>query len=151
MLEPLEPQTQKSNPLPSGRDSIEDLSEWKIFVDDLKRQWKHLWLTRIDDKEKAEGIASNEFPKLFVDKGTIIMATRDFHPPDLQEILEKHMSKIIADKVNPRPTTGGIGKFIKEIKRNQQSGRRQPPEKPNNPKNQQLKHGGKGWLHYSSK
>ena len=139
--------TKDSTPLPSGRDSAANFIEWKMFVDELREQWKDLWQTRVDDKLKAEGIANDEFPKLFVEKGTVILASRDFKPLDFHEIVRTHMSPIVADQVNPNPVNGGVGRFIKEYVRRDGSKRREPPQKLKKPQNQQQKHGGKGWLH----
>lgn len=56
-------------------------------VDDIKKEWRLLWSCRIDDKVRGEGSASQSFPLLFVEQGTIIKATRNFKPLDLKEIL----------------------------------------------------------------
>jgi len=148
-MEPFKTQNQDTYPLPSGREASVEFREWKTFVDELKRQWKHLWWSRIDDKMKAEGIASNEFPNLFVEKGTVIIATKDYKPPSFQEILEVYVPKPIVDRVNPSPATGGMGKFIKKTVKSQRNSRREPPSKLQKPKNQHQKHGGRGWLHHS--
>lgn len=136
-----------SHPLPSGRDRIDDSLDWNNFVKELKGHWKYLWRTRIDDKVRAEGIASGEFPKLFVEKGTIIMATKDYRPPNFHEILKKYMPDAIADQVNPNPVDGGAGKFIREVARSRRNRRRDDPPRPK-PKIQQHKHGGRGWMHH---
>jgi len=145
-----EPKASDSHPLPSGRDYKDDFIAWKEFVKDLKREWKHLWRTRIDDKVRAEGIASDEFPRLFVEKGTVIIATRNYKPPSFHEILMQYMPQAIAEQAYTTPYTGGIGKFIRDhIRPKQKKSRREPPQKPKKPANQQLKHGGRGWLHYT--
>ena len=130
---------------------VDDFKAWREFVKDLKRQWKYLWWSRIDDEIRAEGIASMDFPKLFVEKGTVIIATRDYKPPDFHEILKRHMPPAIAEQANTTPTIGGIRKFIKEMIRRQRSSRvmlSQKPQKPRKHKYQQRKHGGRGWLHF---
>ena len=130
---------------------MDDFKAWREFVKDLKVRWKYLWWSRIDDEIRAEGIASMDFPKLFVEKGTIIIATKDYKPPDFHEILKKHMPPAIAERVNTTPTIGGIRKFIKEVIRRQRSSRiilSQKPQKPRKHKYQQRKHGGRGWLHF---
>jgi len=144
-----EPQTQEPRPLPEASECIVDMIVWREFVQDLKMQWKHLWWTRIDDKVRAEGIASDEFPKLLIEKGTIIIATKDYKPPSFHEIVQMHMPAAIADQVDPSPTIGGMRKFIKEMIRKQGSSRSDPLVTQKKPKNQQQKHGGRGWLHYS--
>lgn len=134
--------------LQSEGDQIDSILAWRRFVEDLKGRWKHLWWSRIDDKVRAEGIASDEFPKLFVEKGTIIIATKDYKPPSFNEILREYMPATIADQLNPNPLAGGIGRFIRNFMRKQRPARREPPPRPKRPKNQQRKHGGRGWLHY---
>jgi hypothetical protein len=56
--------------------------EEKQILDEFKTQWKMLWRNRIDDKVRAEGIADKDYYMLFVDQGTVIMATRKFKPLD---------------------------------------------------------------------
>ena len=63
----------------------------KEFVDELKIEWKKLWSERLDDKVRAEGIAVNDYSSLFIDKGTIIHATRDFKVLNFKEILANNM------------------------------------------------------------
>jgi len=65
-----------------------DSGEWREFLERLRTRWKSLWLDRIDDRVRAEGIANEDYDLLFVDKGTVIVATRDYKPPDFREILE---------------------------------------------------------------
>jgi len=125
--------------------------EWKTFVDELKTQWKRLWRDRIDDKVRAEGIARRDYSSLFVDRGTIIIATRDFKPMDFVEILERHKPSEVPNAIPPSPAVGGCGKFIRSVLREQKrfSRRERPaPLKKDRPKNRQKKKGGRGWLHY---
>jgi hypothetical protein len=127
-----------------------DRVEWKAFVDDLRSLWKSLWLDRIDDKVKAEGIASEDYSSLFVDRGTVIVATRDFKPLDFVEILERHKPSEISNAVPPSPRVGGWGKFMRDFvgKQRRFSKRGRPvPSKPERKGNQQRKKGGRGWLH----
>ena len=121
------------------------------FMKELREQWRMLWWNRIDDKVRAEGIANRSFPILFVERGTIIIATRDYKPLNFHEILEMHLSSPIAEIIDPSPYRGGLGKFIREFMRTQNIRSRKRPEPP--PKNkfgkkQQLKKGGRGWLHF---
>ena len=124
--------------------------EWREFVQELKQRWRILWRHRIDDKVRAEGIASKDYDLLFVDRGTVIVATKDYKPPNLGQILERHAEDKLHDRVVAlNPAVGGWGKFIRDVISKQErltkSGRSIPlePEK----KKQQLKKGGKGWLH----
>ena len=70
------------------------------IINELKMQYKTLWRERIDDKVRAEGIANRDYFMLFVEKGTVIFATRDFKPLNFKEILDQH--KVIdVDRVVP--------------------------------------------------
>ena len=126
-----------------------ETSELKEFVDELKAQWTLLWRNRIDDKVRAEGIANQEYSKLFVERGTVIIATRDYKPPDFVEILQRHVSSDAEKMVPPNPIVGGWRKFIRSVisKQRNLTRRRAPPE-PDCRKGQQLKKGGRGWLHF---
>jgi len=46
----------------------------------LKADWAELWKTKHDDEVKAEGISTKVYTELFVDRGEIIHATRDYKP-----------------------------------------------------------------------
>lgn len=119
-------------------------------MEDLRWQWKSLWRTRIDDKVKAEGIASQDYSKLFVEKGTVIIATRDYKPLSFHEILETHLPSHMVEIVTPSPSLGGVRKFIRQViqKERENQRRKYAPLKHEHPKNHQLKNGGRGWLHY---
>ena len=126
--------------------------EWKEFVDGVKAQWKMLWRERIDDKIRAEGIANRDYSKLFVEQGLVVVATRDYKPPDFFEILQRHMSpEMISAVVPPHPSVGGWRRFIKSFiskpKQFTRRGRPIPSEVKRKGK-QQLKKGGRGWLHF---
>lgn len=127
-----------------------DSGEWGEFLEGLRTCWKSLWLDRIDDRVRAEGIASEDYDLLFVDQGTVIVATRDYRPPNFSEILERHAEdKQPGRVVVSNPRVGGWGKFVRDVvskqKRFTKRGRPVPsePEK----RKQQLKKGGRGWLH----
>jgi len=124
--------------------------EWREFLEGLRTRWKSLWLDRIDDKVRAEGIANEDYDLLFVDQGTVIVATRDYKPPDFREILEQHAEdKQPGRVVVSNPRMGGWGKFARDVvskqKRFTKRGRPVPSELKK--KKQQLKKGGRGWLH----
>jgi len=87
--------------------------EAKEFVDELRTEWKNLWQTRVDDKIRAEGIAKQDYSNLFVEQGTVIMATRDFKPLEFYDIVETHLGCESSKAGAPNPTVGGWGKFIK--------------------------------------
>ena len=118
------------------------------FVTDLRKEWKTLWESRIDDRFRAEGLADHDYASLFIDRGTVLVATRDYKPPDFNEILERHITPIDIERVNPNPASGGTSKFIRDFitKRNKytnESAEHKVASKPTR-KSQQRK-GGRGW------
>lgn len=145
----------ESCPLPTGRDCIANAVDWNGFVKELKRQWRLLWRARIDDKVRAEGIASNDFELLFVDRGTVIIATRCFKQLDFKEILEEYKApyEVKVKQETPLPHVGGWRKFGRKMAaahRKRKNNKNWPiVERGNKRKNQQLRQGGRGWLHTS--
>ncbi len=127
-------------------DDIE-YKEKKVFVEELKRQWSLLWTERIDDKLKAEGIAREDFSLLFVDRGTVIMATRDYKPLDFKQILQEHKLVQVESMVFPNPAVGGWGKFARETFGKRHESRRQQPFTKPHCLSGPSKKGGRGWLH----
>ena len=126
-----------------------ETSGCKEFVDELRIQWKLLWQDRIDDKVRAEGIANQDYSKLFVERGTVIIATRDYKPPDFIEILRQHELLGVDKLIPPNPAIGGWGKFMRSVlSRRKGLTRRLAPKEPDRKKGQQLKKGGRGWLHF---
>jgi hypothetical protein len=124
--------------------------EWRGFVDSLRERWTVLWRDRIDDRVRAEGVASEDYDLLFVDQGTVIVATRDYEPPKFREILERHAEKKQPGReVAPNPWVGGWGKFIRDVISKQERFTRRGRPFPSEPEKekQQLKKRGKGWLH----
>lgn len=120
------------------------------LVDDVKVAWKLLWLSRIDDKVRAEGIASQDYSLLFVERGTVIIATRDFKPLNLKDILHSHKVQNVERVIPPHPSVGGWRKFARTVLNNQKRRRKweKPVSRRNRKKNLQVKKGGRGWLHY---
>jgi hypothetical protein len=121
------------------------------FINELKVQWKTLWKERIDDKVRAEGIANRDYSVLFVEKGLVIFATKDFKALNFRDILTCHKLADVDRIVPPNPQVGGWGKFIRSVISNQKSSSRvmetrQRLEKEK--QKQQLKKSGRGWLHY---
>lgn len=121
------------------------------LIDELKVQWKALWKERIDDKVRAEGIANRDYSVLFVEKGLVIFATKDFKALNFREILTCHKLADVDRVIPPSPQVGGWGKFIRSVISSQRSSSRvmetrQRLEKEK--QRQQLKKGGRGWLHY---
>lgn len=122
----------------------------QVLVDDVREAWRLLWRNRIDDKVRAEGVASRDYSLLFVDRGTVIIATRDFKPLDFKEILHLHKVSDVERFVSPHPSVGGWGKFARTVLNRQRRARRWrgPVSHHNREKRLQLKKGGRGWLHF---
>lgn len=120
----------------------------KEFVDELRTDWRHLWQHRLDDKLRAEGIAKQDYSRLFVERGTVIMATRDFKPLDFFDIVQEHLAFNADKAVPPNSTIGGWGKFVRNnLRKHKKPTRRFAPSRPTFKKAQQQKKGGRGWLH----
>jgi hypothetical protein len=121
----------------------------KNLVDEVKEEWRRLWLGRIDDRVRAEGLADRAFPLCFVERGTVIVATRDFKPLDLKEILGLNLVQNVEQVVGSPPAVGGWRKFARSVLNNQVRSRRFVLEEPRRgcEKNLQLKKGGRGWMH----
>jgi len=127
-----------------------EIADREEIVEEVKTEWKKMWRERIDDKVKAEGIANTNYNSLFVERGTIVFATRNFKPLNLKDILEQHKVSDVCRIVPPDPAVGGWGRFIrksisgqKQTVRTKRSRQYQTPLKSP----QQLKKGGRGWLH----
>jgi hypothetical protein len=113
---------------------------------ELKTEWARLWQTKYDDQVRAEDVSQREFERLFVDKGEIIYATRDYKPLSFRDILERHIGSETADKVFPDAAVGGWRKFVKEhLQSPRPAGGRERPEVGVDLRQQQRK-GGHGWL-----
>ena len=122
----------------------------KEMVEVLKIQWKKLWQDRAEDRLRAEGIATADYCDLFIDKGTVIHATRDFKTLSFKEILGKHQFANVDRVISPDPQIGGWSKFIKMNIQNQHSRKKSRVDfvskKSKGGKNQPKKCG-RGWLH----
>lgn len=120
------------------------------IVKELKTLWRTLWRERIDDKVRAEGIANKDYSMLLVERGTVIFATRDFKPLNFREILELHKLVDVDMIVPPSPHVGGWRKFIRTTIASQKSGRIKRAQQffDDKKQRQQLKKGGRGWLHF---
>jgi hypothetical protein len=117
-------------------------------VEEIKSQWKRMWKERIDDRVRAEGVACESYDKLFVDRGTVVVATRDFKVLSLKEILELHRVANAERHVPPSPNVGGWGKFVRTHISNRKSVSVRVREfMVDEKKPQQLRKGGRGWLH----
>jgi len=127
-------------------------AEWRKLVKEVRDQWNKMWWERIDDKVRAEGIANQDFPKLFVEQGSVIVATRNYRPPNFEEILEKNKAQQMTILPQPpQPSQGGYGKFIRDVLAKQKRYRHHSPHKreikSKETKKQSIKKNGRGWLH----
>ncbi|TET56498.1 hypothetical protein E3J51_04805 [Candidatus Bathyarchaeota archaeon] len=125
-------------------------------MEELRQQWTTLWRERIDDKVRAEGIADKNFELLFVDKGTVIVATRHYKPLEFKEILEEYEApyEVKVKEERPLPHVGGWRKFGRHMARRARSRRMlwlEDNSKKGRNENLQLKKGGRGWLHLNTK
>lgn len=126
-----------------------ETTEKRQFIDEFKSEWKSMWRNRLDDKVRAEGIADKDYSLLSVDRGTVIIATRKFKLLDFHELLEHHKLTGGNEAIPPDPSVGGWGKFIRTaLAAQSQRWRRMAPPEPDKDDNQQLKKGGRGWLHF---
>lgn len=128
-----------------------NIDKWIEFRKKLKEEWKKLWLERFDDKYRGEGVAVKNYPLLFIDSGTVIVATRKYKPPSFFEIVKNWAENFNittpSQILPPHPSVGGWGKFIKTHFKKLKSERKNLYE-PQKPKGKlQLKKGGRGWLH----
>ena len=125
------------------------VADQKELINELKVEWKKLWRERLDDKVRAEGVAISDYSSLFVDKGTIIHATRDFKALNFKEILEQHEIQNVERYIQPDRFVGGWTRFVKDNIANKQpliKKRSNSYVEDKKPK-QQPKKGGRGWLH----
>jgi hypothetical protein len=128
---------------------VEQRAAQKQMVDEIKTQWRSLWHERVDDKVRAEGVASSDYSRLFVEKGTIIHATRKFKALSFKEILEQNQVLNAERFVPLSPHVGGWNKFIKTsfyVKMPQGHKRSLLYVEPEKVR-QQPRKGGRGWLH----
>jgi hypothetical protein len=121
----------------------------KEFVDELKVEWKKLWSERVDDKVRAEGIAIDDYSSLFIDKGTVIHATRDFKALNFKDILEQHEVSNTERYIPPNQHVGGWGKFVKDNITNQKPKKKKSTESciEGQAEKQRSRKNGRGWLH----
>jgi hypothetical protein len=115
------------------------------IVDEIWTQWKRLWHDRVDDKVRAEGIAVDDYKQLFIQKGTVIHATRDCKDLKFKEILRQHKIVNTEKYLSSDPYTGGLTKFIKtNITQNKKVDHTIAVTKKG--KQQLRKKNGRGWL-----
>jgi hypothetical protein len=134
----------------SGRDCVTEVLEEKNAVEELKVEWKRLWRERFDDRVRAEGVAKDDYSELFVERGTVILATRNFKLLSFRDVLKAHGIVDVQKFVGPDRRVGGWGKFVRANIASQKAGK--PVKRADSyvaePKvKQHLKKGGRGWMH----
>lgn len=118
-------------------------------IAEIRNQWRRLWQERVDDKVRAECIASDDYFRLFVGKGTIIYATRRFRPLNFKDILDQNRVEKSDRFIPPSPLLGGWSKFIKTNIFPNAIQRHERALVYAQTKKECLKHrkSGRGWLH----
>lgn len=116
------------------------------FLKKVREQWRLLWRERFDDRFRGEGVAVRDYPLVFMDRGFVVFASRDAKVPSFSEILEYWAFEGLV--YAPDPAVGGWGKFVRtHILRRSRRRKNEKLAKPLKGKKQQLKKGGRGWLH----
>ena len=113
----------------------------------IREEWRDLWDQRIEDKLVAEEIARKDYELLFIERGTVIRASKDYVPPDFEEIVRANEELLDIKLTYPDPRVGGWGKFIKDVfPRRTHHTRRKRLELNEKSQNGPRKSGGRGWL-----
>jgi hypothetical protein len=121
----------------------------RVLVDELKVEWRLLWIERFSDKVRAEDVSLKGYERLFVDQGTVIHATKDFRALNFRQILEQHQVENAERYVQPDARVGGWRMFIKNeiVAAKAMPVKRADAYVPVKPRGGQSKKGGRGWLH----
>ncbi|MCJ7431304.1 hypothetical protein MUO83_08865 [Candidatus Bathyarchaeota archaeon] len=123
--------------------------ERDAFRSRLKEEWGLLWTERFDDRVRAEGVSVRDYPLLFMSRGHVIFATRDAKAPSFSQIMEVWASQGLV--YSPDPDVGGWGKFVRAELNGAAHSRARTyvnGQSKCEKERQQLKKGGRGWLHY---
>lgn len=126
---------------------------WDELFSEMKKQWRMMWGERFDDRVRAEGIARREYPLLFLERGTVIVATRSYRVPSFCEVLERQRRFLgtDGDRGDVDPRVGGWGRFIRSTLKTQRrfSSRETVREvlRADERSALQKKKGGRGWIH----
>ncbi len=129
----------------------DNLKKWMTFRKKLKEEWKKLWFEKFNDRVRAEGIAIKDYPLLFIDRGTVIVATRRYKPLSFQEIVKNWAGNFNISNtpyiLPPHPSVGGWGKFIRTHLTKSHSTRKASHKEPKPKiKKLQFRKCGRGWL-----
>ena len=111
---------------------------------DLREAWASLWRFKYDDPIAAEGVSITDFPRLFVEGGEIMYATKDYKPISFREVLEKYFSSEDLNRISIDPRVGGWKKFSRTYFPAKQTRRERPKFKVDMTQHQRK--GGYGWL-----
>lgn len=117
----------------------------QALVNEIRIQWKLMWNEHFNDKVKAEGVSTNDYPTLFVGQGTIINATRDFKALNFKDILRQQKVEN-PDRYQPDKYVGGWNKFIKTNIVAATKTKNSSKTAPFKPSSNQAKKSGRGWL-----
>ena len=134
----------------NSQNSESKLQTQKKLVEDLKVEWKQMWTQRYDDKERAEGVSANDYKALYVERGTIIHATKDFKALDFKDILNQHKVENPERYVQPDVNIGGWKRFIRTEVSSQQAKRSKSSQSrclKKSADKQTKKSERRGWLH----
>jgi hypothetical protein len=129
------------------------MNDKKELVENLRQEWKTMWRSRIDDEVRAESIVNKTYERLFIDRGLILFATRNFKAPEFHDILQKYFTSEETERLNPNSVKGGVRKFIREYITSNKPIKSQREEwileLEKMKEKQQSSHSGRGWLHWS--
>jgi hypothetical protein len=108
-----------------------------------------MWQRRLEDKERAEGIADRDYAMLQVERGLVVSATRNYQPPTLEKIL-RHWGLDPEHDMRIGSGQPGWGAFIRAKLRKQNQtkiARIQVAVEASRRNTLQRKKMGRGWLH----
>ena len=81
----------------------------------IRMEWESLWNQCFEDKNSAEYVARRDYELLFIERGSVIKATRNYKAPDLREIMERTEKICDSSLIHPNPKSGGWRKFSKDV------------------------------------
>lgn len=122
--------------------------ERDVFRGKVKEEWGLLWKERFDDRVRAEAVSVRDYPLVFTSRGHVIFATRDAKVLSFSQIMAVYASQGLV--YSPDPDVGGWGKFVRtHVGRavHQRARAFVNGQSKCEKDGQQLKKGGRGWLH----
>ena len=130
---------------PVGAPRMEsDIANAEELRKELKEAWASLWNLKYDDPIAAEGVSLTDFPRLFVEGGEIMYATKDYKPISFREVLEKYFESETMNRISIDPRVGGWKKFSRTHFPAMQMKRERPKFRVD--LSQHQRKGGDGWL-----